>query len=192
MVIVHTVTKCHSVINAGNLNDPDLSPEYRDRLPRDTEPIAYSVRLAPKYDSETGEFQFGGQVEILIRVNYITAYVTLNARDMVIKDVAITERLTQTDVPVVGHEMIETHEFLVIHTDTNLLAGRQYLVKVAFVGYLRPDMTGFYKSTYTVDGVNKYVTIIHMCIYNVFRRRSTTRVRPVYPIDRIHKSIGFI
>lgn len=162
LFFVVTLMKCRSTTDAGSLNDPSSSPEYRDRLPRDTEPIAYSVRLAPKYDNDTGEYEFGGQVEILVRVNHITAYVTLNARDMTIKDVAITEYRTQTDVPLIGYELIEADEFLVIHADANLLTGRQYLVKVMFLGYLRPDMTGFYHSTYTVDGEKKYVTTTFM------------------------------
>lgn len=154
--------KCRSSTDAGTLNDPGSNPEYRDRLPRDTEPIAYSLKLAPKYDNDTGEYEFGGQVEILIRVNHITASVTLNARDMVIKDLKITDYKTETDVPLIGYEMIEANEFLVINADMNLLAGRQYVVKVVFLGYLRPDMTGFYRSTYTVDGKKKYVTTTFM------------------------------
>lgn len=180
---VVTVVKCRGTIDVGTSDDPGPGPEHRDRLPRDTEPISYKVRLAPEYDDDTGKFKFWGQVEILVRVNHITADVTLNARDMVIKEVAIIEYQSKTDVVLIGYEMIKADEFLVIHAGANLLAGRQYLIKVTFLGYLRPDMTGFYRSTYTVNGVNKYVTTTLMCFSTSAGRQSLF----TFFINRTHK-----
>ncbi|VVC40906.1 Hypothetical protein CINCED_3A003082 [Cinara cedri] len=119
-----------------------------DRLPRDTEPLAYGLRLVPSYDKPSDQYQFGGQVEILIKVNEITPNVTLNARDMVIKSVAVTEYSTQTDLEMDAFVMVPDEERLVISTTKNLLAGRRYQVKIVFQGMLRTDMTGFYRSVY--------------------------------------------
>jgi len=125
------------------------------RLPRDTQPLAYGLRLVPKYDVGSDMYTFGGQVEILIYVNSITPNVTLNAKDMQIKSLAITEFKTQTDVAVDSYELDNDAEILKIYADNNLLAGRRYQVKIVFQGLLRTDMTGFYKSVYKEDGVNK-------------------------------------
>jgi aminopeptidase N len=104
-------------------------------------------------------YTFGGQVEILIYVNSITPNVTLNAKDMQIKSLAITEFKTQTDVAVDSYELDNDAEILKIYADNNLLVGRRYQVKIVFQGLLRTDMTGFYKSVYKEDGVTKLVEI---------------------------------
>lgn len=125
------------------------------RLPRDTQPFAYGLRLAPKYDKGSDLYTFGGQVEIFILVNSITPNVTLNAKDIQINSVAITELKTQKDLEVDSYEIDNDAEILKIYAASNLLVGRQYQVKIVFQGLLRTDMTGFYKSVYKEDGVTK-------------------------------------
>lgn len=135
----------------------DSNDDSAYRLPRDTQPFEYGVRLVPKYDKGTNMYTFGGQVEILIKVNSITPDVVMNAKDMEIKSVAITEFQTQTDLEVDGYQLVKDTEQLVINVAKNLLAGRYYQVKIVFQGYLRTDMTGFYRSLYNENGETKYV-----------------------------------
>lgn len=150
------------------------SADYKDtndlayRLPRDTEPVEYGVRLVPKYDKGSNMYTFGGQVEIVIKVNSITSDVIMNAKDMEIKSVAITELKTQTNLEVDGYTMIADTERLVIYAAKNLLAGRYYQVKIVFQGYLRTDMTGFYRSLYNENGKNKYVRRIYEMGLSIF------------------------
>jgi len=125
------------------------------RLPRDTRPLAYGLRLVPKYEKGSNLYTFGGQVEILIYINRITPNVVLNAKDMQIKSVAITETKTQTDMPVDSYVLDNDAEILNIYAANNLLAGRKYQVKIVFQGLLRTDMTGFYRSTYKENDVTK-------------------------------------
>lgn len=141
------------VSTGGDTGDGSVS--YR--LPRDTEPVAYGLRLVPKYDQPSNAYSFGGQVEILIRVNSITPNVTVNAKDMQIKSVAVTEYKTQTDLEVDGYDMLPDQEQLVIYVAKNLLVGRLYELKIMFQGLLRTDMTGFYRSIYKENNVNKCV-----------------------------------
>lgn len=128
-----------------------------DRLPRDTEPLAYGLRLVPNYDKSSDQYTFGGHVEIWIRVNAITPDLTLHAKDIQIKSVAIVEVRTQTALEVDGHDLFPDTERLVIYANQNLLAGRQYQVRILFQGLLRTDMTGFYRSVYNEDDQFKYV-----------------------------------
>lgn len=130
--------------------------EPNDRLPGDTVPLAYNLHLAPGYDAGSGAYAVGGQVEILIAVVNITPNVTLNARDLEIKSVAITELVTQTAVEVDGHDLFE-NEQMTVYANKNLLAGRRYQVKIVFQGPLRDDMTGLYRSAYRERNVTKYV-----------------------------------
>lgn len=129
-----------------------------NRLPLDTEPLAYGLRLMPKYDEPSKQYQFAGQVMILIKVNKITPSVTLNARDMIIKSVAVTEYSTQTDLEMDTFYMVPELEQLFISTTKNLLAGRRYQIKIVFQGLLRTDMTGFYRTTYTENNKTMYGT----------------------------------
>lgn len=144
---------CSADRQATAQGESDGSSSYR--LPRDTQPLAYGLRLVPKYDKGSNLYTFGGQVEILIYVNSITPNVTLNAKDMQIKSVAITELKTQKDLEVDSYEIDNKAEILKIYAASNLLVGRRYQVKIVFQGLLRTDMTGFYKSVYTEDGVTK-------------------------------------
>lgn len=128
-----------------------------DRLPRDTEPLAYGLRLLPAYDQSADRYSFAGHVEILIRANEITSDVTLHARDLDVRNVGIVEAETQTAVDVEGFRLQGATERLLIHTGQSLLAGRQYQVEIGFQGLLRTDMTGFYRSLYKEDGESRCV-----------------------------------
>lgn len=151
LVAVHPIAS-----SAGNqLANAESGSSSSYRLPRDTRPLAYGLRLVPKYDEGSDLYTFGGQVEILIYINSITPNVTLNAKDMEIKSVAITEMKTQTDQAVDSYELDNDAEILYIYAEKNLLAGRQYQVKIVFQGLLRTDMTGFYRSMYKENGVTK-------------------------------------
>jgi hypothetical protein len=132
-----------------------VGPDYsagEHRLPRDTRPVAYGLRLAPNYDAGSGQYGYAGQVEIMIAVDSITPNVTLNAADMQVNSVAVVESVKQTELEVDGYELVRDTERLNIYVASNLLVGRRYEVKITFQGYLRPDMTGFYRSTYTRNG----------------------------------------
>lgn len=128
-----------------------------DELPGDTEPVAYGLRLAPRYDPAADQYAYGGNVEIWIRVNAITSVVTLHARDLQIKSVAIVEGQTQVSVAVDYWTMLADQERLVIGPGDHLLAGRVYQVRIVYQGLLRTDTTGFYRSLYTENGQQKYV-----------------------------------
>lgn len=140
-------------IACGAQSESDPSSSYR--LPRDTRPLAYGLRLVPKYDKGSDAYTFGGQVEILIYINCITPNVTLNAKDMQIQSVAITELKTQKDQVVDSYELDNDAEILYIYAQNNLLPYRRYLVKIVFQGLLRTDMTGFYRSMYKENDVTK-------------------------------------
>lgn len=153
LVAVHPIAS--SAVNDPAQAEAESDPSSSYRLPRDTKPLAYGLRLVPKYNQGSDVYTFGGQVEILIYINCITPNVTLNAKDMQIQSVAITEFKTQTDIPVDSYELDNDAEILYIYAANNLLAYRRYQVKIVFQGLLRTDMTGFYRSMYKENNVNK-------------------------------------
>jgi len=124
-------------------------------LPRDTAPYAYALRLVPSYDPDHKSFQFAGHVEIRINVNWGTLNVTLNARDLRIKSVSVIHIKTLEALEVEAWTLYPKTERLVVTVGRRLLAGHQYNVKIRFYGLLRTDMTGFYRSMYTVNNETK-------------------------------------
>lgn len=157
LVAVHPIAS--SAVNDPAQAEAESDPSSSYRLPRDTKPLAYGLRLVPKYNQGSDVYTFGGQVEILIYINCITPNVTLNAKDMQIQSVAITEFKTQTDIPVDSYELDNDAEILYIYAANNLLAYRRYQVKIVFQGLLRTDMTGFYRSMYKENNVNKWMAV---------------------------------
>jgi len=140
------------------------------RLPRDTEPISYGLRIAPNYKAGDNTYEFTGRVEILLKANYYTSNITLNAKDIKIWKWELVDYKTQTKMNVDECNMIPEKEWAVIYPTDHLLQGRQYQLNLIFSGLLRPDMTGFYKSTYRVDDVNK-------CVFPVCRINGVSRFK---------------
>jgi len=158
VALVATIVAVHPIANLaarGPVKSEPDDPSTSYQLPRDTTPLAYGLRLVPKYDKGDKTFVFGGQAEIIIYVNCITSTLTMNAKDMQIKSVAITELKTQTDLAVDSFELDNDAEILRMYPECNLLAGRRYQVKIVFQGMLRTDMTGFYRSIYKENNVTK-------------------------------------
>ncbi|XP_050432744.1 uncharacterized protein LOC126840826 [Adelges cooleyi] len=138
---VFTSGKCQSD------NEEDLY-----RLPGDTVPVFYLLRCGPDFDRPPPNFPFVGYVEITILVKRITQVITLNAVQIEVGEIKIEECITQTPIGVIGQQFTD-YERLKIYTEKPLLVGRNYRVTIPFQGLLRADMTGFYKSSYKVDGI---------------------------------------
>jgi len=143
------------------------------RLPNDTEPLSYRLNVGPVVGDGDGPFTFSGNVAINVRARTSTAVLTLNAdAGLTVSSVEVIDAETSTKVEVTGSDAADKNEQLKIRLgDPGLIAGREYEVKIAYSGYLRDDMTGFYKSSY-VDrktNTNKCVhnNIVHLYIMRV-------------------------
>lgn len=135
------------------------------RLSGDTEPLAYGLRMVPRYDKDGDRYTVDGQVEILIKVNRFTQNIKMHAKDLLITSVTVTEVVTETELPVDSHDVDRDNELLLVYVGKNLLVGRQYDVRITFRGLLRTDMTGFYRSTYTVNDKTMCVRVFYVISY---------------------------
>lgn len=126
------------------LADPFDGIEYR--LPNDTKPIHYDIWLTT--DVHRGEFEFSGQVTILIDALVNTNQITLHHRDIEISNVNL---MSETGVPIqsnVPFTSVPATEFLVITPTAQLIALSKYQVQITYSGSLRDDNAGFYHSSY--------------------------------------------
>lgn len=53
-------------------------------------------------------------------------------------------------------------QFLVIATNAQLVAGRQYRLSMTFTSVLNNELRGFYRSSYTENGATKYMAVSQM------------------------------
>lgn len=138
---------CSCVLTQGATDENEKMDVYR--LPNNTVPISYDLRISPILDSKTNNFSFTGQVTINIRVITPTEELTLNAYDLRIGEIEVTDVSLSMQIPVLSNITEDKNQQLKIQLGKpGLIADREYKVKISYSGELRDDMTGFYKSSY--------------------------------------------
>jgi len=119
------------------------------RLPDNTEPISYKLRIKTIIDPENNDFKFTGDVTITIRAKTTTEELILNADGLQITKVEVMGPNAST-VAVRSQSLSVKNEQLKIQLDQpGLIADQVYDVQITYSGQLRRDMTGFYLSSYT-------------------------------------------
>lgn len=119
------------------------------RLPNNTEPISYNLKITPRIDPLNDDFTFSGIVTINILVKLSTKVLTLNADSLKIQQIDIKDQNSSTSVEVIDNKFIVKNEQLEIQfNEPGLIVDRIYKVQITYTGKLRNDMTGFYKSSY--------------------------------------------
>lgn len=138
--------------------DDELMGIYR--LPNDTVPEHYSVRLVSNV--HRNDFSFSGEVDININVVQTTSVITLHHRQLVIGSVRLNNANTPAvDVLLAPITYDETTNLLSVplaSTVAPLAVGSKYILRIAFTGTLRTDQGGFYRSSYAADdGTRRFV-----------------------------------
>jgi len=134
------------------------------RLPRALLPHHYDVRLFPVL--ENGNFSILGCVTIDMNCHEETDRIILHSADIVVDPKSI--RLVQTGNNSNNNHLFELDdieyntelEFLVIplsskRSKQKLIKGLSYVLSMEFVGDLNDELKGFYRSSYTEDGVER-------------------------------------
>ena len=153
------------------------------RLPRDILPRLYEVTLLPILIE--GNFTTEGSVSISVdciqSTNNITLHIAdivFNAADVTVSYVNICEftiklksslfNIQLTDLTtnqLVGISNVvedKIRQFLVVTTNVQLLAGRQYRLSLTFASILNNELRGFYRSSYNENGAVKYMAVSQM------------------------------
>jgi aminopeptidase N len=131
------------------------------RLPRSIRPISYDVHLLPFLTSEN--FTFNGEIAIRISVNERSGSVTLHSASLIINwSFSHIQKLDNDGKPVANVSItnqyfIDEKQFLVLETGKHLEANENYVVKLQFVGSIKDNLQGFYKSSYDVGDETKWI-----------------------------------
>lgn len=124
------------------------------RLPNNTVPLSYDITLTTRVD--TANFIFNGNVRIEILARQLTQKITLHHRQLIISDTRLwTTNNPPQEISLGAFTYNAELEFLEIPITGNpLTAGSIYYLDINYIGTLREDNYGFYRSSYrNNDGV---------------------------------------
>lgn len=116
------------------------------RLPNNTEPISYDIRLST--DIHRGNFGFQGEVRINIRAVEATNSITLHSRQTVITLISLFNpngTVFEENLRFIYDSEVE---FLVILVNRGLEADQEITVLIQYLGFLSNDLTGFFRTSY--------------------------------------------
>lgn len=168
------VTKKHVHVHT-DLSSPSLSltnPEETDesseikvekdlRLPRSVNPVSYDVTLLPFLIPDN--FTFNGEIEIRVEIMEHCRNITLHSHSLqVIWNHSLIQKLDSAgnaveNVTIKKQYFVEDKQFLVLETSWELEAKSEYLVKLSFIGSIKDNLQGFYKSSYKVGSETRWL-----------------------------------
>lgn len=124
------------------------------RLPNNSIPLRYDLWLKTDVDKEI--FEFDGRVKIHLRIVEATNRITLHYRQLTIGQINLLNTDESIAAPNLASELDVTLEFLHITLPTVRQVGEILLIDISYTGILRSDGSGFYRASYTNDGIETW------------------------------------
>jgi len=127
------------------------------RLPTALRPQKYNLRVLTHLDNPE-DLRFEGSVKILFEVLENTKNITLHAKNLTIDESQITLKDTSSANKkncISSTEVNSIHDFYVMHTCEQLLAGEKYELTMPFSADLNRQLEGYYRSSYLDPVANK-------------------------------------
>ncbi len=142
-------------------------------------PKHYFISLEP----DLSNFTFNGNCKIIIETDDPEAEVILNAMDLEIKKCMVN--LNGKYQPTNYELSLEKEEMRIFLPENNAM---EFEIKIKFVGKINDKLAGFYRSKFSVDGVDKYAGVTQ------FQETDARRAFPCFdnPKDKATFSIEMI
>uniref|UniRef100_F7CVV6 Aminopeptidase n=1 Tax=Ornithorhynchus anatinus TaxID=9258 RepID=F7CVV6_ORNAN len=166
--VTPTVDPTSTRSTADTTPDPKL-PWNQYRLPKSLIPDSYTVRLQPYlYPNAEGLYIFNGSSSVRFTCKEPTDVIIIHS-----KKLNYTSENEKSPVTLKGlegatspttksFELVEETQYLVVHLNEKLEAGKHYEMNTTFVGELADDLAGFYRSEYEENGKIKVVATTQM------------------------------
>ncbi|XP_048749587.1 aminopeptidase N-like isoform X4 [Ostrea edulis] len=121
------------------------------RLPRSVLPELYTVELQPNmYEGPPDRFTFNGTVRIRVKCHETTSNITLHINKLNLTgEIRVTAASSSISIQYTRHEIDTTRQFLIVYTSVPLQPDQEYDLDMSFIGPLKDDLHGLYRSTYT-------------------------------------------
>ncbi|XP_075230709.1 aminopeptidase N-like [Lycorma delicatula] len=132
------------------------TPGYR--LPDMVIPQHYIVDVITNL--EENDFSFYGKVWIKILVQKSTDTIILHSRNLSISEskVSLKQIISEESLqvlPIASIRLVPANEFLIIKSDQELMADKEYILYIPFAGELTESLAGYYRSSYFDRAANK-------------------------------------
>jgi aminopeptidase N len=117
------------------------------RLPNDSLPLKYDLFLSTRIDE--GDFDFGGNVKILIKIVETTSVITLKYRSITIQEAnLINNDFTTSSSAALDFSLVSSREFLKVALPRSYQPNEELALEIVYNGTLRGDGAGFYYGYY--------------------------------------------
>jgi aminopeptidase N len=145
------------------IGETTMSPVVKDvRLPRAIIPTAYDIVIVPNLSGEN--FTFEGDVAIRLQVEETCKNITLHSWTLKIRRDYTHLSMVDDDgvengqqIDVKNQFFVDEKQFLVLETKEELQKGKEYILKMKYLGQITDNLQGFYKSSYTVNNETKWL-----------------------------------
>jgi aminopeptidase N len=141
-------------------SDKEEEPILKDvRLPRSISPISYDIVIVP-YLSGVENFTFDGNVIVKFQVQETCKNITLHSFMLKIhRNLTTVQKVDENEkgLSIKNQSFVEAKQFLIIETEEELEKGSIYLLKLSYIGQIRDNLQGFYRSSYTVNNETKWL-----------------------------------
>ncbi|XP_066591368.1 aminopeptidase N-like [Prorops nasuta] len=134
-----------------NIEEQKIEVDYR--LPRDIEPLYYTISLVPYFESEDDAF-FDGKVSIGVKIRKATSKLVLHSKNLTINEEATVITFGNKVIIPRNHSYDTERDFLILSFE-NILSPEIYTLTIEFQGSLLNSYTGFYKNYYYENEENK-------------------------------------
>ncbi|XP_017083305.2 aminopeptidase N-like [Drosophila eugracilis] len=149
------------------------------RLPTALRPQKYYLRILTLLENPN-ELRFAGTVKIIIEALENTRNITLHSKALNIDESRITLRQISGDGKksncVSSTSVNPVHDFYILNTCDELLAGNVYKLSLPFSGNLSRDLFGYYRSSYKDPETN----VTHWLSATQFEPTSARKAFPCY------------
>ncbi|XP_074848073.1 glutamyl aminopeptidase isoform X2 [Carettochelys insculpta] len=132
----------------------DASGEWTNfRLPTYINPTHYELEIKPEMDADI----YTGTVSITIMLDKATKNLWLHLRETKITEMPVLRKSSGDQITLTECFIYEQHEYVVMGAEETLSANNSYILTLKFQGWLNGSLVGFYRTTYTENGVIKSI-----------------------------------
>ncbi|NXA52990.1 AMPE aminopeptidase, partial [Nothocercus julius] len=135
----------------------DDTGEWRDfRLPTYIKPVHYDLEVKPEMELDT----YTGTVNISIALEKSTSYLWLHLRETKITEMPTLRKSSGEQTALNDCFEYTPQEYIVMKAEAELSPASEsepYVLTLKFQGWLNGSLVGFYRTTYTENGVTKSI-----------------------------------
>uniref|UniRef100_A0A8C8RPW2 Aminopeptidase n=1 Tax=Pelusios castaneus TaxID=367368 RepID=A0A8C8RPW2_9SAUR len=132
----------------------DASGEWASfRLPSYISPEHYELEMKPEMDADI----YTGTVNISIKLGKPSKHLWLHLRETKITEMPMLRKSSGQQIALIDCFEYKQQEYVVMGAEEVLSDSDTYLLTLKFQGWLNGSLVGFYRTTYTENGVTKSI-----------------------------------